>query len=830
MQHVQTAPLQWPEIDRDAALQHLAAVGYMPSETVVIAIYPPELGQRCYHRVYDVDDIDWRELESLIRDRPHYSIGFVVNPGGTKISHIRECRAHFFEFDNIPPEQQLEAWRTFDLPHPTLQVETGGKSVHQYFRLVQGDDPTQWRKRQERLLHDLLAGESDNSLVKPNQVLRLAGTWHPKTRRMARIVSMTGEMFTTGQIEACLPAVQEPEKVVPLAPRTHDPDATRERYLSALEHVPPRGKAGDGGYPNAFRVLCALVKEFGPADAEAIAERWSPSDPRNGWSIPAKIRSIIEMGSIRSDGGTIIGIARENGWQDPWQRRMVQALPDRPRAASVPPSGPDEDLNDDDDDDGDVERPSTVLLSSLTKNSDFLPLVLRYVFKWPETPWVCVEDKLYRWCGTHYELVEDSQAAPAIAEFLEQLAVVPSSGVGEVTHPFARPRYVRESLEWFRQKLGEAEANPANAINCRNGVVSWSWDGDDLLVSFDAHSPARVFTYVTGYDYKPDIDREPMSQLLAALNDDQRTTIQRALGSSLDLAKYRARRGRPRALLMLGGGSNGKDTIRGVMQAALGDRKATICSMSDFRQYDQGRKFPLAPLRDSSLNWPSENTEFVSVDDLQSVKSAISGDPLSWEVKGCQEESFIPSCLLVFNCNKPPLLSGADEAVRTRWYVCEFGKTFTSSPTKPDELQADPRFKDDPDFITRELAPAFLLWLLEGLQAAVKHGIDYSSGGVAMTKVRALSCHLWGFAEDYNLIADPDGSIYVSALYDALKHWYTTEGVIDGNGRWVEGVLPDKPVKAAHNLVERLRSVFPGVKTSKEPVTKRSVIHGVKQA
>jgi putative DNA primase/helicase len=469
-----------------------------------------------------------------------------------------------------------------------------------------------------------------------------------------------------------------------------------------------------------------------------------------------------------------------------------------------------------------------VLLASLTKESDYLPLVLQHVFNWPQTPWACVSGKLHRWCGTHYEPVEDDELAPSISSFLAQLAVVPRSGAGQVTHPFARPRYVKESLDWLRYCIGGSKANPANAINCRNGVVSWSWEGDELQVSFAQHSPETVFTYVTGYDYNPDADRGAMNTLLAALNDEQRTTIQRALGSSLDLAKYRSRRGRPRALLMIGGGSNGKDTIRGVMQAALGDRKATICSMSDFRQYDQGRKFPLAPLRDSALNWPSENTEFVSVDDLQSIKSAISGDPLSWEVKGCQEQSFIPSCLLVFNCNKPPLLSGADEAVRTRWYVCEFSKTFVSQPREADELQADPRFKDDPDFINRELAPAFLLWLLEGLQAAVKHGIDYSSGGVAMTKIRALSCHLWEFAEDYRLQADPDGAVAVSALYDALRTWYRNEGVLDENGRWNDGALKDKPVKAPRNLADRLRAVFPAITTRKEIGTRRALIEGIR--
>jgi phage/plasmid-associated DNA primase len=641
-------------------------------------------------------------------------------------------------------------------------------------------------------------------------------------------------------IEAML---KEPEPLPPPPPRAVVHAAFAEDIpLEALltrEHAQQfRDGVGEGGRDNAAAAIArdllgaeAYCQQHGVryyGDPHALladfAARCTP--PLSKRDVDRIFRS-----AQRSNPSPAYGIdSRVEYHQRPRQEQTVrvpQQPAGRPTLTLVTGGAmPAEDVDADDA----PPRPDTVTLSMLTKESDYLPLVLQHVFRWPETPWACVGGTLHRWCGTHYEPIEDEELAPAVADFLGQLAVTPRSGAGQVTHPFARPRCVKESLEWLRHCIGATQANPANAINCRNGVVSWTWRGDDLQVSFDAHSPERVFTYVTDYDYQPNIDREPMDRLLAALNNDQRTTIQRALGSSLDLAKYRARRGRPRALLMLGGGSNGKDTLRGVMQAALGDRKATICSMSDFRQYDQGRKFPLAPLRDSSLNWPSENTEFISLDDLQSVKSAISGDPLSWEVKGAQEQSFIPSCLLVFNCNKPPLLSGADEAVRTRWYVCEFSKTFTSTPTKPDELPADPRFKDDPEFVTKELAPAFLLWLLEGLQDAVRHGIDYSSGGVAMTRIRAMSCHLWEFAEDYGLEPDPDGTIAVSAIYDALKVWYRNEGVLDENGRWNDGVLKDKPVKAPRNLVDRLRSVFPNITTRKEVSTRRTLIQGLKHS
>ena len=130
--------------------------------------------------------------------------------------------------------------------------------------------------------------------------------------------------------------------------------------------------------------------------------------------------------------------------------------------------------------------------------------------------------------------------------------------------------------------------------------------------------------------------------------------------------------------------------------------------------------------------------------------------------------------------------------------------------------------------MNRELAPAFLLWLLQGLQDAVRDGIDYSSGGVAMTKVRALSCHLWEFSEDIGLVADPKGFVAVSTLYESLRQWYTTEGVLDPSGRWSEGALRDKPVKAPRCLVDRLKAVFPGINTRKDAFTRRTLIEGIR--
>ena len=50
-------------------------------------------------------------------------------------------------------------------------------------------------------------------------------------------------------------------------------------------------------------------------------------------------------------------------------------------------------------------------------------------------------------------------------------------------------------------------------------------------------------------------------------------------------------------------------------------------TLGDFKQYDQGRKFPLSKLDGALINWPSENADSALLDRVQSAKIAITGDP-----------------------------------------------------------------------------------------------------------------------------------------------------------------------------------------------------------
>jgi putative DNA primase/helicase len=82
-----------------------------------------------------------------------------------------------------------------------------------------------------------------------------------------------------------------------------------------------------------------------------------------------------------------------------------------------------------------------------------------------------------------------------------------------------------------------------------------------------------------------------------------------------------------RALLLLGQWNNGKDTLREVTAMMYGYLGMVGATLGDFKQYDQGRKFPLSKLDGALINWPSENADSALLDRVQSAKIAITGDP-----------------------------------------------------------------------------------------------------------------------------------------------------------------------------------------------------------
>ena len=104
----------------------------------------------------------------------------VINNGGDTDSSITECKAFFCEWDDRPKQEQIDAWKGLGLPLPRIRVDTGGKSIHNYWILKKAIDPKTCKPIQERLLD---FADADRALKNPSRVMRLPGTHHTNADR-----------------------------------------------------------------------------------------------------------------------------------------------------------------------------------------------------------------------------------------------------------------------------------------------------------------------------------------------------------------------------------------------------------------------------------------------------------------------------------------------------------------------------------------------------------------------------------------------------------------------------------------------------------------------
>ncbi|QFS52940.1 DUF5906 domain-containing protein [Nostoc sphaeroides] len=341
--------------------------------------------------------------------------------------------------------------------------------------------------------------------------------------------------------------------------------------------------------------------------------------------------------------------------------------------------------------------------------------------------WICAEDRLYWHTGNHYKHSPDDTERRRIANFCNSFVV--ENEQGKKSYPYASPSSVKKVLEWAKMRTGiEAELLNPPGINCTNGIVRPVLIGNKVIPRLDPHTPEDYFIYEPLIEYNPNADTTDCDRLLSCLDRPQQEILLRNLAASLDLQTVRKLRGREvKAIIAVGLGSNGKDALRECVSIIYGENGLTSVSLADFQLYDEGRKFNLAPLIHSRVNWASENPQTSRIDKIQSLKLFVTGNKLHCERKGKDHIEFTPQAIGLFNLNETPSFQGVMKAIQDRIAVLEFKKTFEKNPdpNNPQELQADPRFAYDKEFIRTKVAPAFLNKMLQALNDLIEVGIDY---------------------------------------------------------------------------------------------------------
>jgi phage/plasmid-associated DNA primase len=427
--------------------------------------------------------------------------------------------------------------------------------------------------------------------------------------------------------------------------------------------------------------------------------------------------------------------------------------------------------------------------------------------------WASVAGQLLEYTGTHYEVRSEGSEKKRIYAWLKTYTEF-------VKGKYRCNRYNSASVnDVYNCIVGSVDVdikdiNPLG-LNCSNGVLRINPDGSHTL---HPHNPDHIYTYVGG-KYDPDIDPRDCDRLLECLESAQREIFLRTVAASLCLPLVRLKMSRVKGLLCHGDGSNGKDALRTALVAVLG-RGVTGKTLKDFQIYDTGRKFPLAGLEGSLCNWSSENSDSTKLEKLQSLKQFITGDELTIEHKGKGEYPYKPEAIFLANCNLLPSISSDAEAIKSRYSILSFKKTYAvGADTSKGQLEADPRFKEDPSFVLEKIAPALLNRMLERLPSLLTEGIDYNSTNAALRAAQEKSNHLWQFMRDRGYEAGKGERVYAKDAWSDLQDWYIETGTLeleydrDGKEKRVWNELPgrDTPVKAINQLFARFSELVPNL-------------------
>ena len=475
---------------------------------------------------------------------------------------------------------------------------------------------------------------------------------------------------------------------------------------------------------------------------------------------------------------------------------------------------------------GSISHVSAMLGDSNSNEIDPLSTLTQQAFGFffYDHPWICVNDILYEWQEEgYYKLVKDAYFRPKIASYCNTFGVW-NEKKEEREYPFADPQFVNKVLVWAKMRLEISDelVNPPG-INCSNGILRVFWEKNKPTFKLVPHSPSEYYLYPGLVEYDPLANSPHCDRLLECLDDAQRQIFLRNISAAFDLANVRKIRGRMvKGLLPCRVGSNGKDALRAIVSLIFGHQGITSKTLADFQLYDEGKKFGLASLKYSRINWASENPKTTRLDSLQSLKAYITGQKLVSEKKRIDGEEFTPYGIGLWNINELPNLQGALQSSIDRFAPLTFRYIYKDDPdpTNKYELKADPRFVYDEDFQRLEVAPTFLNHMVNAFYALIEEGIDYTCTHEAYQQIQIENNHLFQFAGDINLDYKPDSQMTASEIWALLQPWYINEGIltIDGSNKpnWGETNRPsDQPVKAVNQVIPKIHKIFPKAKVAR---------------
>ena len=431
--------------------------------------------------------------------------------------------------------------------------------------------------------------------------------------------------------------------------------------------------------------------------------------------------------------------------------------------------------------------------------------------------WISLNGHLYKYNGQFYEEKEDGYILRKISTWGRNY--IDSKG----KKPCSKPSAVKELFTWANQ-LFWVSPNEVNqgGLPLKNGILRIGINNNQSTVTLDNYSPDDYFTYQSEVSYQPNCDRSAIDRLLQCLDEPYRSLFIQSVSTIIDFQLIKSRWDRIKALMLIGEGSNGKDTLREVVSLILGKKGITGCSLNDFQKGDTGRGFNLLRLATNpKINWSSENRK-INIDAIQTLKQAITGDPIYIEAKGKDGFEVELNTLFIFNSNEKPEVKANQKAIQSRLTTIPFEKVYSIDPQEG-ELKADPRYKHDRQFLINEVCPAMLNLLIEAFGYVYANGIDYTATNEYFEQIALENNHLKRFAKNIGLeyTGNDEDIVFAGEMHSHLIEWYYDDGILafeeTSNGKkknvWLDDYGRGDPlIKSTNKMNQALMKIFPKAK------------------
>jgi phage/plasmid-associated DNA primase len=726
-----------------------------------------------------------------------------------------EWLAIIAEHDDCSKEESLQIVANSSLPPPTFQIDSGNKSIHHWWLLQNPISQYEFVSAQTRLAQLL---NSDPTINKPTQIIRLPGVINHKTGKMCEFIHIEEDLFGLpvkydyAELEALLPKLIERKpierkvierKPIELTPPIQATEAavtvaapvlnTDQAKKSRVNDSPVQTKrkahawfdllsvAGQdeaaaeilghvweqtaGDYPESHETRRAMV-------AGMVGHYRSPDKVRQLWEAAARERG------LSWDKTTKPNILH-------WATELLQGQNKRDNGSSHHPS---------------KNSIGTCIALAykfgwnsvrfkrmLAENSDHLQkMVCGELFDGGEG-WITFTGKCYRKVETHYEYVDDVALESQISGYLADTEEYASK---------ANAANTEGVLKWLKLRTGTtARPNPDGYINCTNGVLQVKAGGYRRLIPHeDPESEEFIFFDAPKFAYDPEADRAQAHRLLECLPDAQgRALFMRAMAFAINWEEAARRHGHSIAVFSRGEGSNGKDTNIVILKRIFGESAVTGVQLTEFQKADKGSSFALCEFAHARLNLPSETNCQLKIDNLKALKATTSGNSIWVEKKGIQGFMMTPKITQMYPTNNEFILNNAREADERRYMALDWPFSYTTNEQKitlyPDKFKlADRRFLGlglDDEWLCQKVVPGYFNILLDYYEEVCKHGfddlLDYSRS--VLKKMGEKINHVRTFINDIGLCSEPgipayhENSISLTDMFNLhYKSWCLDNG------------------------------------------------------